>query len=63
MPPSPNQRRHHRAPLVLTGHGMHLRINHGALEVQERLHPLPPEAGRMAVLPRRSAAPVTDHRA
>ena len=23
-----------RAPLVLTGHGMHLRINHGALEVR-----------------------------
>jgi CRISP-associated protein Cas1 len=29
-----DQRREIRAPLVLAGHGMHLRINHGALEVR-----------------------------
>jgi CRISP-associated protein Cas1 len=31
---SPLQRRKLRAPLVLSGHGVHLRVNHGALEVR-----------------------------
>ena len=29
-----DQRRHPREPLVLAGHGMHLRVNHGTLEIK-----------------------------